>query len=51
MYRNYGYLFASCLPAFGGYSGNSANAGTFYLGMSRSAAYPYADIGGRLMFL
>ena len=51
MYNNYSYLFASCLPYFGGSYGSGANAGAFYLAVYGSAAYSNASLGGRLMFL
>ena len=51
MYYNYSYLYASCLPIFGGYYSDDADAGAFYLDVSTSAANSYATVGGRLMFL
>ena len=51
MYNNYSYLYASCLPFFGGYYGFGATAGAFCLYVYYSAANSDADLGGRLIFL
>ena len=51
MYYNYSYLYASCLPNFGGYYSDDADAGAFYLDVDYSAANSSAAIGVRLMFL
>ena len=50
-YPDYGYLYASCLPYFGGHWANADDAGAFYLFAGRSAAYSSASIGARIMSL
>lgn len=50
-YCDYGHLYASCLPTFGGAWSHAGSAGAFYLSVAYSAAAADAAIGGRLVFL
>ena len=45
---DYGHLFASSLPHFGGYWSLGSGAGAFHLGVYGSASYSLANISGRL---
>lgn len=46
-----GYLYSSCVAAFGGYYSNGDYAGVCYLNVSNTASDANARIGGRVMFL
>ena len=50
-YADYGYLYASCLPYFGGYWANADAAGAFYLAAFHSASGAIASISARLLAL
>lgn len=50
-YADYGGLYASCLPRFGGYGADADYAGAFGLDVDRSAADAYPIIGARLLAL
>lgn len=49
-YSDYGYLYASYLPFFGGYWSNGSDAGAFQLNVSNSASIAHAYLGARLSF-
>ncbi len=50
-YTDDGYLYASCLPYFGGFWAIGASAGAFFLFASSSAASASSYFGGRLCFI
>lgn len=50
-FADYAYLYASCLPYFGGYWDAASYAGAFYLPVFYSASFSYSYLGGRLMYL
>ncbi|HOA84392.1 MAG TPA: hypothetical protein PKN66_10610, partial [Thermodesulfovibrio thiophilus] len=50
-FADYAYLFASCLPFFGGSCADASTAGAFYLLVYYSASTSYSYLGGRLMYL
>ena len=49
-YCDYGYVYSSCVPNFGGSRSVTAYAGAFYVYFYHSATYAYAYSGGRLAF-
>lgn len=50
-FADYGYLYASSLPIFGGSWGNGDYAGAFRLSVYSSASDSDSYLGGRLMYL
>ena len=50
-FTDYAYLYASCLPVFGGSWDYGGNAGVFYLNVDRDAGGSYSNCGARLMYL
>ena len=52
-YCNYGSTWrseAGCLPVFGGYRGDGADAGAFQLGCDCGASFAFSFVGARLAF-
>ena len=50
-FADYAYLYAGCLPIFGGDWNDGALAGAFHLDVTCSASYSDSGIGARLMYL
>lgn len=50
-YADYGSLYASCLPSFGGFWNDGSGAGAFGLYVHSSASYSNSYFGARLMYL
>ena len=49
-YSDYGYVYSSCVPTFGGNRTGAANGGAFYLYFYYNATYAYANRCSRLAF-
>lgn len=50
-FTDYAFLYASCLPIFGGYRNDGDRAGAFRLSVYLAAASSYSYCGARLMYL
>ena len=49
-FADYGWVSSGCFGCCGGYWADGANAGAFYLFLSRSASSAYSAIGARLIY-